>query len=129
MHGCPCVSAGEEAYSLAMVFKEALEKQTPDILQRNIKTFAEELLLQHFSPPGVLVNQSGDIIHISDHTGKYLEPATGKANMNIFAMLREGLQGHFHVAFHKAIMKKEPVVMNNVKIDTNGYPQTLNIYL
>ena len=106
-----------------------IEKQSPEILHRNIKTLAEELLLQHFSPPGVLVNHSGDIIYISGHTGKYLEPATGKANMNIFAMLREGLRSRFYVAFHKAIMQKEQVVINNVKIDTNGYTQTLNIYL
>jgi two-component system CheB/CheR fusion protein len=51
--------------------------------------------LQHYSLAGVLVNENGDIIYISGHTGKYLEPAVGKANMNIFAMLREGLRSEF----------------------------------
>jgi two-component system CheB/CheR fusion protein len=36
----------------------------------------------------VLVNDKGDILYISGRTGKYLEPAAGKANMNIFAMAR-----------------------------------------
>ncbi len=34
----------------------------------------------------------GDILYISGRTGKYLEPAAGKVNWNIFAMAREGLR-------------------------------------
>ncbi|MCX6305943.1 MAG: PAS domain-containing protein [Bacteroidetes bacterium] len=93
----------------------------------NIQTLADQLLLQHFSPAGVLVNENGDIIYISGRTGKYLEPAVGKANLNIFAMLREGLRTEFPSAFRKAITKKEPVVINNIKVGTNGGTQMLNI--
>jgi len=56
------------------------------------------------------VNENGDIIYISGRTGKYLEPSVGKANFNIFAMLREGLRNEFPAAFRKAIMKKETVI-------------------
>jgi len=73
------------------------------------------------------VNENGDIIYISGHTGKYLEPAVGKANMNIFAMLREGLRNDFTSAFHKAILKQETVVLYNLKVGTNGNSQILNI--
>ena len=34
----------------------------------------------------------GDIVYISGRTGKYLEPAAGKANWNFYAMVREGLR-------------------------------------
>ena len=40
----------------------------------------------------MLVTDKGDILYISGRTGKYLEPAAGKANWNIFAMAREGLR-------------------------------------
>ena len=93
----------------------------------NIQTLADQLLLQNFSPAGVLVNENGDIIYISGRTGKYLEPAVGKANLNIFAMLREGLRNEFPVAFRKAIMKKEAVVLHNIKVGTNGGTQTVNV--
>jgi len=104
-----------------------IEKRNPFRISPNIQTLADQLLLQHYSPAGVLVNENGDIIYISGHTGKYLEPAVGKANMNIFAMLREGLRNEFPVAFRKAIVKKETVVLHNIKIGTNGSAQTLNI--
>jgi len=105
----------------------SIEKPEPAKSILNIQKLADQLLLQHFAPAGVLVNENGDIIYISGHTGKYLEPAVGKANMNIFAMLREGLRNEFPVAFRKAIMKKETVVLNSVKADTNGNGQKIDI--
>src|SRR5664280_549776 len=92
----------------------------------NLQTLADQLLLT-LSPAGVLVNETGDIIYISGHTGKYLEPAAGKANMNIFAMLREGLRSEFPIAFRKALLKKESLVLHNIKIGTNGSSQVINV--
>jgi two-component system CheB/CheR fusion protein len=108
---------------------EIIDKEVPSGPARNIQTLADQLLLQHYSPAGVLVNEHGDIIYISGRTGKYLEPAVGKANMNIFAMLREGLRSEFPVAFRKAISKKEPVVLHNIRIGSNGGYQTLNVHI
>ncbi len=104
-----------------------IEKQIPAKSTKNIQTLADQLLLERFSPAGVLVNEDGDIIYISGHTGKYLEPAVGKANLNIYAMLREGLRKEFPAAFRKAIMKKEAVVLRNIKVGTNDATQTLNV--
>ncbi len=103
------------------------ETQTPAKPALNIQTLADQLLLQRFSPPGVLVNENGDIIYISGRTGKYLEPPVGKANMNIFAMLREGLRTEFPAAFRKAILSKEASILRNIKVGTNGGTQTINV--
>ena len=104
-----------------------IEHQPPVKPPTNIQTLADQLLLQYFSPPGVLVNNLGDIIYISGRTGKYLEPAVGKANMNIFAMLRDGLRNDFPAAFRQAILKKEMVQLRNIKVGTNGGTQYLDV--
>lgn len=103
------------------------ENQTPDKLPSNIQSPAEQLLLQHFSPPAVLVTETGDIIYISGRTGKYLEPAVGKANLNIFAMLRDGLRNEFPTAFRKVLLTKGKEVLHHIKIGTNGSTQTLDV--
>ncbi len=103
------------------------EKTSPLESIPNIQTLADQLLLKYFSPVGVLVNEDGDIIYTSGRTGKYLEPSVGKANLNIFAMLREGLRQKFPLAFRKVIQKKEPVVLRNIKVGTKGDSQTLDI--
>jgi two-component system CheB/CheR fusion protein len=103
------------------------DKQTPAKNPQNIQTVADQLLLQNFSPSGVLVNENGDIIYISGHTGKFLEPAVGKANMNIFAMLRDGLRNEFPIAFRKAILKKGSEVLHHIKVISSGIPQSVNV--
>jgi len=103
------------------------ELKLPPSLPHNIQTVADKMLLQTYLPAGVLVNENGDIIYISGHTGKYLEPAVGKANMNIFAMLREGFRKEFPAAFRKAVMNKERVNMHNLKTGTNGSSVFFNI--
>jgi two-component system, chemotaxis family, CheB/CheR fusion protein len=97
-----------------------IENPMPVKPSLNIQTLADQLLLQHYAPVGVLVNSDGDILYISGRTGKYLEPAVGKANLNIFAMLREGLRNEFPVAFNKALLRKEAVVLPHLKVGTNG---------
>lgn len=103
------------------------ENQVVEHSPKNIQALADQMLLEHFSPPGVLVNMNGDIVYISGHTGKYLEPAVGKANLNIFAMLREGLQSEFLIAFRRVVMNKEAVILRNMKINTSGETKTVNI--
>ncbi|MDW7758180.1 MAG: CheR family methyltransferase, partial [Desulfuromonadales bacterium] len=95
----------------------------------NLQSLADELLLQHFSPPAVLVNDQGDILYISGRTGKYLEPAAGKANWNIFAMARQGLNFDLGVAFHKVLRQKEAITLKGLKIGTEGGSQTLDVTL
>ncbi|MEB2786994.1 chemotaxis protein CheB [Algoriphagus persicinus] len=102
-------------------------EKTPVQSLPNIQALADQLLLNYFSPVGVLVNEEGDIIYTSGRTGKYLEPSVGKANLNIFAMLREGLLQKFPVAFRKVVKKKETIVLQNIKVGTNGDAKTLDI--
>ncbi|NTV53867.1 MAG: chemotaxis protein CheB, partial [Syntrophaceae bacterium] len=93
--------------------------------EANLQSLADQLLLQHYSPPAVLVNAQGDILYISGRTGKYLEPAAGKANWNIFAMAREGLRFDLGNAFQKATRQKGAIIVRGLKVGTNGGTQTV----
>ncbi len=93
----------------------------------NLQSLADQLLLQRYSPAAVLVTNEGDILYVSGKTGKYLEPAAGKANWNLFAMSREGLDNALSEAFHKAVRKKSVVTLKNVKVGTNGGTQLVDI--
>ncbi|MGE5400931.1 MAG: PAS domain-containing protein, partial [Ignavibacteriales bacterium] len=81
-----------------------------------IESLADQLLLQQFAPASVLVNTQGDIIYITGRTGHYLEPSSGKANMNIFAMARPGLRNELPVIFHKALQSYQKVFLRNIEI-------------
>jgi two-component system CheB/CheR fusion protein len=81
----------------------------------SLQAMADQLILQHYAPPAVLANELGDIFYISGRTGKYLEPAAGKANWNLFVMIREGLRYEVTAAFQKALRKKEGITLHGLK--------------
>jgi two-component system, chemotaxis family, CheB/CheR fusion protein len=106
---------------------ETVETDTNSIFVENIQSVTDSIILQRFAPPSVLVNDKGDILYITGRTGKYLEPVAGKANWNIHAMAREGLNRELPGAFRKALQSPEPVVLPNLKMGTNGGTQVVNV--
>ncbi len=93
----------------------------------NLQVLADSLLLQRFAPAAVLVNEKGDIVYISGRTGKYLEPAAGKANWNIHAMAREGLRYELTTALQKALRDKVAVTRHGVAVDGNSGTQIIDL--
>jgi two-component system CheB/CheR fusion protein len=93
----------------------------------SLQAQADRLLLQRYSPAAVLANDQGDILYISGRTGKYLEPAAGKANWNIFAMAREGLRHELVGAFHKAVRQKGEMTARGIEIRGEGGAQTVDL--
>ncbi len=93
----------------------------------NLQSLADQLLLQDYSPPAVLVNNRGDILYINGRTGKYLEPAAGKANWNIYAMAREGLRFDLGIAFQKAFRQKGPVAIKGLNVEKSKESQRVDI--
>ena len=75
---------------------------------------AERWLLQNHAPAAVLVNDEGDILFISGHTGRYLEPAAGKANWNVFVMARESLRHELTAAFQQARRQPGPITAHRL---------------
>jgi chemotaxis methyl-accepting protein methylase len=120
-----------EPVEFPVTFTHALPNgpQQPKALKpgANLQSLADQLLLQQYSPAATLVNYKGDILYISGRTGKYLEPAAGKANWNIFAMAREGLRYEMTGAFQKALREKSVVTVKNVIVRTNGGSQAVNL--
>ena len=84
-------------------------------------------LLDAYAPVSLVVNAGGDIVYVNGHTGKYLEPSSGKANLNAFAMAREGLRDELSIAIHDAVKRRSEIAFNNVKVKTNGGYETINL--
>lgn len=93
----------------------------------NIQSIADQVLLQKFAPASVLVNGNGDIIYLTGKIGKYLEPVAGKANWNIHAMAKEGLRQFLSSAFRSALKSIDPIVLQQIKMGTNGGTRLVDV--
>lgn len=90
----------------------------------NLQSLADNVLLQKYSPAAVMVNDLGDILYISGHTGKYLEPAAGKANWNIHVMARPFIRTQLAVALRRAVKDRKPVDVRDLRIEGDAAHRT-----
>ena len=93
----------------------------------SVTEIAQSLILQTIAPPVVLINGNGDILYLTRKTGKYLEPPVGKANLNIYAMAREGLRLELGILIRKAMTEKMKTTSKGLRVKTNGSEQLVNI--
>jgi two-component system CheB/CheR fusion protein len=101
---------------------EGTKLSHPPTHRVNLQSLADQVLLQEFSPPAVLVNAAGDIVYISGRTGKYIEPAAGKANWNIHVMLRPEIRTQVTAAMRHVLQQAKPVELSELRLagDTPG---------
>ncbi len=113
--------------SLAHPPEDKVGVSTAPAVGQNLQWMVDQLLLQRYSPAAVLVNPKGDILYISGRTGKFLEPAAGKANWNIYAMARDGLRHELGAAFRKALEGGGPVKLKGLQIRHDSGAQAADV--
>ncbi len=103
---------------------EALKPKSPP---PNLQALTDRLLAEQFAPVGVLCNDKGDILYTSGRTAQFLEPAVGKANLNIFAMAKDGLRRELPAAFTATVRNNHPIVIHGIKVPSERGPTFLDL--
>ncbi|MBI3893659.1 MAG: PAS domain-containing protein [Candidatus Wallbacteria bacterium] len=98
----------------------------PPIVEVSLANLVQKSLLES-SPPAVLLSPKGEILYVHGHTGKYLEPASGKMDMNIASMAREGLTFELGRAIRKVATRHRAVTLKQLSVETNGSRRTVNV--
>jgi two-component system CheB/CheR fusion protein len=80
---------------------------------------ADRIVLREYAPAGVIVNDSLEILHFRGRTSLYLEPTSGRANLNLLRMVREELAIPLRTAIASARKKNAPVTRKNVVFEHN----------
>jgi two-component system CheB/CheR fusion protein len=102
-------------------------EKTPVPSTDNLQRAADQLLLQVYSPAAVVLNSTGDIVYISGRTGKYLEPAAGKANWNFHAMARDGLRAPLATALKQAAQHSAPLQLRGLTVSLHDSSQRVDV--
>jgi len=107
--------------------REKTKQQQP--VRENLEPLAHKAIVDRFAPPSVLVDNSGNILHVAGRTGRYLETPSGPPSNNILDMAREGLRIELSSALRLAKTRKEHVVLNKVKVRVNGARQLIKLHV
>ena len=99
---------------------------TPAAPPANLQLLAEQVMLHGFAPAAVLVNDQGDVVYINGRVGKYLEPASGKANWNIHVMARPAIRVQLAAALRRVVAEAQTLELTGLRLD-DELPYTLDV--
>jgi len=77
-------------------------------------------LLASYAPASVVIDAQMEIVHFRGHTSPYLEPATGRASLNLFKMARESLGLELRAAISKARKSGQRVKKEGIQMSDQG---------
>ncbi len=100
-------------------FETARTERLPAV-QDGIENAVERTLLDHHTPPCVVVDPIGNIVYIHGRTGKYLEHAPGKPSIRLVDTVREGLRPELAAALRQAGETRTAVRKPGLWVKTNG---------
>jgi len=86
----------------------------------DLQKITDQVLLNRFVPPSVVVNERLEIVQFIGQTGRYLDPQPGDATLNLLKMVKAGLQLELRLAFQRVrssgTIRKDGIL---VEIDGN----------
>lgn len=98
----------------------AVNELSRESSERTIADNVSRVLVTRYTPPSIVINDRGDIVHIHGRTGDYLEPAPGRPSHNAFAMARSGMKRALTSAVRQALDERVPVRVRGVEVKTSG---------
>jgi two-component system CheB/CheR fusion protein len=93
----------------------------------DVQKQADRILLTHFSPAGVVINRSLEVLQFRGRTSDYLEHAHGEASLNLLKMAREGLAVDLRAATTQSFKQNARVRREHVRVRKNGHHAEITI--
>ena len=98
------------------------------ITRIDLQKIADQVLLNRFVPPSVVVNDRLEIVQFIGQTGRFLDPQPGDASLNLLKMVKGGLQLELRLAFQRVkragTIRKEGLL---VELDGSLKPTSFEI--
>src|SRR5262249_45336435 len=87
----------------------------------------QQRLLDRHAPPSVLVNEENDIVHISDHPGRYLPFADGDPSRNLLKVVHPTLRLDLRATLFAARQQSSAQESPYVRTKTDGESPLISI--
>jgi two-component system CheB/CheR fusion protein len=89
--------------------------------------FLEKTLLKEYAPASVVIDNHDNALYFFGNTGKYLQPVSGEASLNILNMARPGLKLELSATIRRARKESKTVIESGITVQTNGSTQLVRI--
>jgi two-component system, chemotaxis family, CheB/CheR fusion protein len=104
-----------------------LSVQTERLEEIEMEKEADRIVLNHYAPVGVIINSASDILQFRGQTNAYLEPAPGRASLNLLKMAKKGLRVELRTAIQQAKNHKLPIERTGLQITEGDRTRSVRI--
>ncbi|MEG4347351.1 CheR family methyltransferase [Microcoleus sp. A003_D6] len=95
--------------------------------EREMETEADRIVLNQYAPVGVVINSDSEILQFRGQTSAYLEPAPGRATLNLLKMAKEGLRLELRTAIQQASRQQLPIAREGLQITEGDRQRSVTI--
>jgi len=86
-----------------------------------------ERIAERYAPAYVIVDGDYEVLHFSGRTGRYLDPSSGVANLNLLSLIHRDLRIDLRGALHKAADQAAPVKVDSLRMEIDGNAQLVTV--
>ncbi len=79
-----------------------------------------ERAAERYMPAYIIVDDQSEVLHFSGRTGRYLEPASGAANLNLLSLVHRDLRLDLRAALLKSATERTSVKTDKILMGLNG---------
>jgi two-component system CheB/CheR fusion protein len=72
-------------------------------------------VIEHFSPPSILVDRDAEILHMSEHVGRFLRYVGGEPSHNLLTVVNPDLRLELRTALYQALQHGKSVEVKRVR--------------
>ncbi len=107
--------------------RDAYDGSAPDGRPVSMAQIADRKVIEKYVPPGVIVDESLDIVQFRGRIGPYLEPAPGAATLNLLKLARPELLLAIRSIVQKALSEGTPVTSSAVTVRSEDRSRTVTL--
>lgn len=89
-------------------------------VQVQIRTLQAERSMERYAPAYMIVDENHNVLHFSGRIGKFIDPPSGHASLNVFSLIHCDLRIGLRTALHKCETDETAVKIRGLKVRQNG---------
>lgn len=100
--------------------KTAENQEVADPSERDSFGALHQEIVERYAPPSLLVNQDFDIVHLSQHAGRFLHTPGGEPTNSVLQRINPALRPELTTALYGALEKDQPSSTRPVRMTLDG---------
>jgi two-component system CheB/CheR fusion protein len=104
------------------------QSQRPAGIALSVSRRADQVA-ERYGPAYVIIDTQYEVLHFSGRTGRFLEPVSGAASLNLLNLVHRDLRLDLRTALHHAIEEKTRVEHLRIPMRENGDSKLVNFFV